>query len=360
MARPGKMGWCRRLMLAGLAALAWNVPDAHAQIGLFRLRPDCGGPCTSCPSDVPPSITQPPKEMLPEPAPGQVTTAALDDTSVSLRSNVGYIYSAIPRNTVQVRYDAAYDNNRPDRAEFFYAKCGCFRVGGADPGAGGPPLSERRVDYQDLTTYLEFAPWSRFSAFIEAPYRWLNPQDNANVSGFGDMKAGFKAAFISNAQQVMTLQFRTYIPTGRADQGLGTNHVSVEPSLLYFQRLTPRLTFESQLGDWVGLGGSDFNGNVLFYGAGLGYNILDGQNLWITPVTELVGWTVVRGQESLANDGAVSAVGDTIVNGKMGVRIGLNRPGLLGNSSLYMGYGRALTGEVWYKDIFRIEWRTVF
>jgi hypothetical protein len=31
-----------------------------------------------------------------------------------------------------------------------------------------------------------------------------------------------------------------------------------------------------------------------------------------------------------------------------------------GNSSLYVGYGRALTGAVWYKDILRVEYRLMF
>jgi hypothetical protein len=43
--------------------------------------------------------------------------------------------------------DAGYNNNRPDRAEFFYGKCGCFRVSGEDPRAG-PPLTETSVDYR--------------------------------------------------------------------------------------------------------------------------------------------------------------------------------------------------------------------
>ena len=32
----------------------------------------------------------------------------------------------------------------------------------------------------------------------------------------------------------------------------------------------------------------------------------------------------------------------------------------LGRHDLYIGYGRALTGDVWYKDIYRIEYRVRF
>ena len=52
---------------------------------------------------------------------------------------------------------------------------------------------------------------------------------------------------------------------------------------------------------------------------------------------------------------AVSASGDTIVNLKAGVRVG-NYSG----HSLYVGYGRALTGDVWYDEILRIEYRKMF
>jgi len=51
----------------------------------------------------------------------------------------------------------------------------------------------------------------------------------------------------------------------------------------------------------------------------------------------------------------VDADGDTVVNVKAGVRVDLGEMG-----SLYAGYGRALTGEVLYKDVVRVELRTDF
>ena len=55
----------------------------------------------------------------------------------------GYIDNAVPVTMFRLRYESAYGNNRPDRAEFFYAKCGCFKT----PDAKGPPLPETNVDY---------------------------------------------------------------------------------------------------------------------------------------------------------------------------------------------------------------------
>src|SRR4051812_13588749 len=135
-------------------------------------------------------------------------------------TSVGYIDSAVPRSQLRLRYDAAFRNNEPSRAEFFYAKSGFFRSlppgQGGDPHAPGPPLLETNVDFQEFSTYLEWAVRPRFSVFLEAPTRYLNPDFNGNDSGFGDINAGFKWAFLWNDDWLASFQFRTYAPTGDA------------------------------------------------------------------------------------------------------------------------------------------------
>ena len=42
-------------------------------------------------------------------------------------SPTGYIDNAIIGSQVRLRFDIASDNQAPDRAEFFDAKCGCYR-----------------------------------------------------------------------------------------------------------------------------------------------------------------------------------------------------------------------------------------
>ena len=67
-------------------------------------------------------------------------------------------------------------------------------------------------------------------------------------------------------------------------------------------------------------------------------------------VVELVGWTVGGGLK-LAPDGTLlDATHDTIVNLKLGLR--WNTP----RNTVYLGYGRALTGDVWYQDFLRAEY----
>jgi hypothetical protein len=273
-----------------------------------------------------------------------------------------YIDSALIRSQFRIRFDAAYDDNRPDRAEFFYAKCGCFRAPGVR--APGPPLAETNVDYQDLTAYLELALTSRLSLFVETPERFLNPEQNSNATGFADMNFGAKFALISCPDQVLTFQFRTYVPTGEPGLGLGTGHYSLEPSLLLWQQLSDRLYLEAELRDWIPIEGTDFAGNVLRYGVGLSYFIIgepqlpgrhSDQRLSLAPVIEFVGWTVLSGKEFAPDIGIKDAAGDTIVNAKFGLRLGYGD-----HHTFAVSYGRALTGTVWYKDIIRVEYRFAF
>src|SRR5262249_17955563 len=147
-------------------------------------------------------------------------------------SRVGYIDNAIPGSLFRLRYDDGFNDRRPTRAEFFYPK-------GAPKGPGLPE-PEARVDFQDISAYLEYAPTDRLSGFVDLPVRFLNPQINDNHTGFADMNAGFKYAFIREDDLVGTFQFRTYAPTGAASRGLGTHHVSLEPAFLFYTKLTER------------------------------------------------------------------------------------------------------------------------
>jgi hypothetical protein len=39
---------------------------------------------------------------------------------------VGYVEDATIESKVRLRFDSAFHDTAPDRAEFFYAKCGCY------------------------------------------------------------------------------------------------------------------------------------------------------------------------------------------------------------------------------------------
>lgn len=354
----------RRSLLPGIASLALLAGSASpllAQRELCQPLPALRCPPAPCLTPVPAAPAQPGQpapsaqvQPVPEPTFQMEQAAATGGATIALAtSDTGYIDGAIPLTQFRLRFDAAYDDNRPDRAEFFYPKCGCFRMAG-DPNAPGPIKPETSVDYQDIRSYIEVALNHRISGFVELPVRFLNPEQNENTSGLGDMDIGFKAALVACPDRFVTFQLRTYIPTGDADRGLGTDHVSLEPALLLYQRLSDRLALEAELRDWIPIGGTDFAGNVIRYGVGASYDVYRSCHLRVAPVVEFVGWTVLDGKEFSPDNGTQDAAGDTILNAKIGARVSGE------HNSLYIGYGRALTGEVWYKDIFRLEYRLSF
>ena len=280
-------------------------------------------------------------------------------------SNTGYIENAIVGNQIRLRADASFNQKRPDRAEFFYAKCGCFRptADPSAPGMGNPGVPERSVDARELSLGIEYALVRNFSLFAEVPYRAIDPELSPNASGLGDIQLGFKYAVLASRQNYLTLQVRAYAPTGNARKGLGTDHWSIEPGLLYYGRLTERTALAGELryfhpingssGQGTGLTGN-FAGNVLRYGVGLSYDLASASEVKVSPVVELVGWRVLGGIMTDDVAGPQSARAD-IVNLKVGARVRFGD-----RDSVYVGVGHALTKQALYEDIVRLEYRHTF
>ncbi|MDA1016362.1 MAG: hypothetical protein O3A00_18125 [Planctomycetota bacterium] len=289
----------------------------------------------------------------------------------------GYIEWAKPMTQLRIRYDAGFRMNAPDRAEFFYAQCGCFGANAPGPGSPAPPATNTSVDYQEISAMLEWAPVDDFSVFIDVPFRFINPSatapnaagntllDSGNTSGFSDLATGFKYALIADSDQYFTFLFRLTTSTGDARRGLGTDHVSIEPGVLYQRRLSDRVSLMAELRDWIpingstGVNGQDFAGNILRYGVGLSYVMHESCDVRITPVAELVGWSVLGGQQ-LVRSGLQDAE-TTIVNGKIGMRVFWPSRCCNDNArTFYIGYGHSLTGQRWYEDIVRVEYSILF
>jgi hypothetical protein len=322
---------------------------------------------------------QKPKPSKPKPKPD------LDRPPIE-GSMVGYVDNAIVGSQVRIRFDAAFHNNAPDRAEFFYA-----RYNGLNNGPG-PQSVVADLNFQQLYMRAEYAPAKRFSFFAEVPVRWIQPQltvanvenlvpaANVNSAGLSDLAAGFKLAAVASSNQYLTFQFQAYFPSGNASTGLGTNHYSVEPAVLYYRRLSDRVALEAQVGDSHPIGGSScpepcnttevggpnsqgFAGDVFFYGVGPSYVLYRGESVRIAPVIELVGWRVLGGLQTncvpsvldCLNQEGASADGTNIMNLKVGARTTVGT-----HSSFYIGYGHQLTHAVWYKEIVRAEYRYSF
>lgn len=299
-------------------------------------------------------------------------------------SMVGYIENAIVGPQLRIRFDAGFNNDTPDLAEFFYAKCGCYALlataipAAFDPKAPGPgPGVPKNINFQQLYFNTEYALNPRFSVFSEIPFRWIQPQSFLAVppfpgfssqGGIGDVRGGIKIALLASSDRYLTAQLKTYGPSGNASKGLSTNHWSIEPAALYFQKLSPRATLEAQLGVWLPIGGSrgvptstskHFWGDVLFYGVGPSYELYHSDRVRFAPVVELVGWRIMGGFQTQPGGPILGAAADTsgtnIVNIKLGARTAFGR-----HSSIYAGYGHALTSADWYKNLVRVEYRYSF
>jgi len=331
---------------------------------LFLLMPaplwaqDASGPSTAPGGDAAPSA------QSVQPAP-----------SVHRRpSMVGYVDDSTISTRIRVRFDAAYGLESPDRAEFFYGKCGCYRSlspadPAYDPNAPGPgPGVVTNLNFDEIRVLAEYAPNGKYSLFAELPFRFLRPDTFApgpnfgSENGFGDLKFGGKAALISKPQRQVTAMLRIGTRTGDASKGLGTNHGTIEPSLLFEESPNDRLSIEAEFGDVIPINGSagiptsgsdKFSSSVIYYGVGPSYELYRTPNFTVSPVVELVGWHVVGGFQTSATEGA--AGGWDIVNLKFGARVGMSD-----GSSFYVGYGHALTKDSWYDNILRFEYRMPF
>src|SRR4051794_37497487 len=129
---PGRVG---RGQMAPSADPVTRIAQTPQSLTAPTMREPAGAvavPAESTP--LPPAATAAMGEAL-EPAFGGTQFAALGGTGAAVAYNQqigglgGYIDSAIPRSNIRLRYDDAYGNNRPDRAEYFYPQCGCFFAG---------------------------------------------------------------------------------------------------------------------------------------------------------------------------------------------------------------------------------------
>jgi hypothetical protein len=292
---------------------------------------------------------------------------------------VGYIEDATVTSKVRMRFDLGYGYDAPDRAEFFYAKCGCY-VFDAEPfgdlDAPGPgPGVPTELNAQQFYALGEYVVRGGISLFAELPFRAIQPQGFLpfgspydpfpDQSGIGDIRAGAKVSLMADDTREATLLFRAGFPTGDARKGASTDTWTIEPALLIRQNLNERIGIEGQIGSLHPFGGSrshdsddkKFSGHIIFYGIGPSFDVVDTDQVRFTPVVELVGWRVIGGSQTLCGPDltCVYEADDNIVNLKVGARTTIG-----GRNSLYVGYGWALTSAAWYDKIVRFEYRYEF
>nr|HMP16995.1 hypothetical protein [Gemmatales bacterium] len=274
-------------------------------------------------------------------------------------SNVGFIDSAIPGTQVRFRYDYRLNNRTPDRAEYWTARNKQY-FDGFDISGRGFSIPERSIDLMEWTPYVEWAFNQRVSAFLEFPIRYVKPNENPEAFGGSDLNFGVKIAYFMMPEQIQTFQLRLWVPTGSSDAGLGRGLSALEPSFLLWQKLTDRLTLESEFRNWIPIDGTNHAGYTLRYGAGLSYDLVQGDTWSLRPVLELTGWTILRGFESQFIDSVPTFQSTESAQGTIFELAPGCRGTVMGNCDWYLGYAFNITSKSWFEDNLRFELRWRF
>jgi hypothetical protein len=179
--------------------------------------------------------------------------------------------SARPITETRLRGDWGLNLRYPDRSEYFMARenvTTALAAGGPCPRPNTPKgisAAERSVDYRDFRFYQEIGS-GNFSAFVDTPYRRVNFElAPCDASGFADMEVGTKSLFLDCELLQLSFQLKTTIPVGLVGKGLGTGHVSIEPSLLWSLHLAPDTYFQGQTAYSIPIAGDQVYAGDLFH-----------------------------------------------------------------------------------------------
>jgi len=257
-----------------------------------------------------------------------------------------------PSSNMRFRFQSFYNEKNPDRVEYFWAQI----------GGRGPKLPEHSVDYQDAIASWEVATGKAFSITTDIPIQLVAPNINPTTAGMGDMTVTTKTVLLTGNEWQITQIFRTYIPTGAPNKGLGTGHVSLEPGFLFRYKWTPETYFNGELEYWFPLGGNPIiDGQVLTYGFGISHLMYESDTYAVVPTLEFKGWTVFNGGQTNFPTGVIQPV-DTmgIFNVCPGVRFIYDTGGDLGLLEWGVSSAFAITTNRWYDASFLIECRFVF
>jgi hypothetical protein len=281
-----------------------------------------------------------------------------------------FVDYARPRTVTRFRFDRLIDMTSPTRSEFFMKRTNPnFPVTLTGPRGGRRTFqSDPSLNMSQLYFYQEAAT-ERASVFFEIPYRQINPLWSPTQAGFADLNFGTKALLFDCELLQVTFQFRTYMPSGNAGAGLGTGHVTLDPSILTALKLGPETYFQSQFGNFSPLGGTpNVAGGVFYWLMSLNHTLCH-----LTPDSPLIATLEMDGW-SFENGGYYAPsypAGMKGINGR--------QPGLLGQSGVsYFNMGPGLrasicnkvdfggaitwatTGNHWADPWFRVEMRFLF
>lgn len=265
-----------------------------------------------------------------------------------------YVDAARPQTQTRFRFDPGVGMILPDRAEYFWARADGNGSGPKPPnGARG----ELRLGYMDTSLYTEAAT-GRVGAFFEMSYRSLDPDYAPHAAGFGDMQVGAKTLLLDCELLQLSMQFRTYLPVGSAGKGLGTGHVSLEPSLLLGLRVSDDSHIQAQISEWIPIGGDPNYSGAIFHYHFSWNNVLYRFHPQVPLIStlEFNGWSFQDGSYTDPGIGAFQKAGDSsYFSAGPGLRLFV-----CDKLDFGTGISFALTDQHWATTLYRCELRLRF
>jgi hypothetical protein len=269
---------------------------------------------------------------------------------VTTANSAFFMDTVRPQTYTRFGWDTNRNVRLPDRAEFLWAKA----------GGKGPPKVETNLDYDDLTLYQEVASGG-FAAFFSTSYRGIDADQNVHHANFGDLTAGTKSLLIDCELLQLAFQFKTYIPTGNSRNGIGTGHLSLEPSLLASLKLNPKNYLQTQVAYWIPIGGDQaFQGPTWHYHLSLNHSWCKWGAWELIGTSEINGWTFTDGGVTVPVTNAMGmvtgittrAAGETYVTTGGGFRLVFCERYDLG-----FGVAAAVTDDHFARETYRTEFR---
>ncbi len=263
---------------------------------------------------------------------------------------------ARPRTVTRFRYDNLENMVRPDRNQFWIQ--GVSNATKTNKGRVRNPA----MRLQEIYLYQE-AAGAMGSFFVEVPYRQINPNFMPTQAGFSDINFGVKSMFYDRELLQMSFQFRTFTPSGNATSNLGTGHFSLDPSIMASLKLAPDTFLQSQVGNWIPLGGnSKLQGGVLYWFTSLNQVVWrPAPNSPLIATLEMDGWSFEDGGYTTALKKNDKPVIRPDGGGVSYFNIG---PGLRQSICNKLDFGGVLTFATnsahWAQPWFRFEVRFLF
>lgn len=269
------------------------------------------------------------------------------------------LFVETPRTVSQLklRYDHAWHVPYPDKAEFLFP-----RADGNGKGPGPRPTATGRPNFsfRELWLFNETAVGG-FSMLFGMPYRQVSPDEWNGASGFGDLLIGTKSMLLDCELMQISFAFRTFIPTGNFNKGLGVGHVSLEPALLWALKCSPVSYHQGELAYRIPIGGSrGFEGPVLHYH--LSYNHLlwaCGHNVQFIGTMEMNGYQVLGGAATTLPNGNPVLISARDVGTTIGVGPGV-RAVICDKVDFGIGGAFTITDESMGDQLLRMEFRWRF